>query len=154
MEQPHEQIAERFRRIMPSVGFCSLRIVRERSESLAVRQDVLQPVSTGDDLGVMVTVIHQGGCGYAGTSDLTEAGLRCALEHAREWAQRSAACSVTDFSQVGFAHPQDEYETPVAIAWEAVSLADKIALLQQGERAPENRRADCRLGGQPVAYAE
>ena len=83
MEQQHEQIAERFRRIMPRVDFCSLRIVHERSESLAVRQDVLQPVSNGDDLGAMVTVIHQGGCGYAGTSDLTETGLSRALEHAR-----------------------------------------------------------------------
>ena len=131
MEQPHEQIAERFRRLMPSVEFCSLRIVREQSESLAVRQDVLQPVSNGDDLGVMLTVVHQGGCGYAGTSDLTEAGLARALEHARGWAQRSAACGVTDFSQVVFAQPQGEYETPVAVAWDAVSLADKIALLQQ-----------------------
>jgi len=131
MDQQHEQIAERFRRIMPHVDFCSLRIVRERSESLAIRQDVLQPVSNGDDLGAMVTVIHQGGGGYAGTSDLTEAGLGRALEHARGWAQRSAERSVTDFSQVGFAHPQGEYETPVAIAWDAVSLADKIALLQQ-----------------------
>jgi len=131
MDQQHEQTAERFRRIMPHVDFCSLRIVRERSESLAIRQDVLQPVSNDDDLGAMVTVIHQGGCGYAGTSDLTEAGLRRALEHARGWAQRSAECSVTDFSQVDFAHPQGEYETPVAVAWNTVSLADKIALLQQ-----------------------
>ena len=131
MDQQHEQIAERFRRIMPRVDFCSFRIVHERSESLAVRQDVLQPVSNGEDLGAMVTVIHQGGCGYAGTSDLTETGLSRALEHARGWAQRSAECSVTDFSQVGFAHPRGEYETPVAVAWDTVSLADKIALLQQ-----------------------
>lgn len=142
MEQQHEQIAERFRRIMPRVGFCSFRIVRERSESLAIRQDVLQPVSNGDDLGAMVTVIHQGGCGYAGTSDLTETGLSRALEHAEGWAQRSAECSVTDFSQVGFAHPQGEYETPVAVAWDTVSLADKIALLRQ-----ESARLQRGLGG-------
>ena len=148
MNQPHEQIAARFRRIMPRVDFCSLRIVREVSESLVVRQDVLQPVSNGDDLGVMVTVVHQGGCGYAGTSDLTETGLERALEHAQGWAQRSAKRSVTDFSQVGFAHPQGEYETPVAIAWNTVSLADKIALLRQesarlqrgpGEHSPHKR---------------
>lgn len=142
MEQQHEQIAERFRRIMPRVDFCSFRIVRERSESLAIRQDVLQPVSNGDDLGAMVTVIHQGGCGYAGTSDLTETGLSRALEHAEGWAQRSAECSVTDFSQVGFAHPQGEYETPVAVAWDTVSLADKIALLRQ-----ESTRLQRGLGG-------
>ena len=142
MDQQHEQIAERFRRIMPRVGFCSLRIVRERSESLALRQGILQPVSNGDDLGAMVTVIQRGGCGYAGTSDLTETGLSRALEHAQGWAQRSAERSVTDFSQVGFAHPQGEYETAVAVAWDTVSLADKIALLQQ-----ESARLQGGLGG-------
>ena len=104
--RPHKQIADRFRAIMPSVGFCSLRVVRERSESLSVRQNILQPVSNGDDLGVMLTVIHQGGSGYVGTSDLTEAGLTSSARQAVEWARRSAACSVTDFSQVAFAHPQ------------------------------------------------
>ncbi len=50
------RLAERFRQTAPPVDFCSLRYVRERSEFLAVRQDVLQPVATSEDRGAMLTV--------------------------------------------------------------------------------------------------
>ena len=51
MDQPRRTNSRTLSAIMPRVDFCSLRIVREVSESLAVRQDVLQPVSNGDDPG-------------------------------------------------------------------------------------------------------
>src|SRR5438093_4346428 len=86
----HERIAERFRAIAPAVDFCSLRFVQQRSEFLSVRQNILQPVSTSEDVGAMITVIEGSGMGYAGTSELTETGLRRAAEHALAWAQRSA----------------------------------------------------------------
>ncbi len=130
MDKQHSQIAQRFQRVMPQVDFCSLRVVHERSESLSVRQNILQPVSNGDDIGAMVTVVDNGGLGYAGSSNVTEAGLRRAVEQASDWAQRSAACSVTDFSNIAFDHPRGEYETPVTMAWNSLSLQDKIGLLQ------------------------
>ena len=68
----HRRIEECFRQIVPAADFCSLRFVQERSEVLAVRQNVLQPVMTSEDLGAMVTVIAHGGLGYAGTSDITQ----------------------------------------------------------------------------------
>ena len=130
MDKRHSQIEQRFQRVMPQVEFCSLRVVHERSESLSVRQNILQPVSHGDDIGAMVMVVDSGGLGYAGSSNVTEAGLRRAVEQASDWAQRSAACTVTDFSRITFDHPRGEYETPVTTAWNALSLQDKIGLLQ------------------------
>lgn len=130
MDKRHSQIAQRFQRVMPKVDFCSLRMVHERSESLSVRQNILQPVSNGDDIGAMVTVVDSGGLGYAGSSDVTEAGLRRAVEQASDWARRSATCSVTDFSHIAFDHPRGEYETPVTTAWNTLPLQDKIGLLQ------------------------
>ena len=112
-----ERIAERFRAIAPAVDFCSLRFVQTRSEFLAVRQNILQPVSTSEDAGAMITVIDEGGMGYAGTSDLTEAGLRRAVEHALSWARRSAGRSVVDFSRIPFPRPEGEYVSPVQIPW-------------------------------------
>ena len=38
-----EHIEERFRDITPQGDFCSLRFVRERSEVLSVRQNIVQP---------------------------------------------------------------------------------------------------------------
>ena len=53
------------------MDFCSLRLVSERSETLVVRQDVLQPVVNSEDRGAMLTVWDKGGMGYAATSDLS-----------------------------------------------------------------------------------
>lgn len=130
METPHAQIVERFRCVQPAVDFWSLRIVHERSESLSVRQDVVEPVASHDDLGVMVTVVHRGGLGYVGTGDVTEAGLRRAVECAAAWARQTARRSLVDFSQVAFPHPQGDYETPVVAAWDSLPLSDKLNLLR------------------------
>ena len=73
--------------------FCALRFVEESSEILTVRQDVPEPPQLSMDRGAMVTVIHQGGLGYAATSDLTPAGLREAAERARRLAQLTAGRS-------------------------------------------------------------
>jgi predicted Zn-dependent protease len=126
----HERIVERFRAIAPAVDFCSLRLVQTRSEYLSVRQNILQPVSTSEDVGAMITVIDGGGMGYAGTGDLSESGLRRAAEYARAWAQRSAGRSVVDFSTVPFPKPAGEYRSPVQILWNTVPLLDKIDLLR------------------------
>ena len=82
------RLAERFRQAVPSVDFCSLRYVREHSEYLAVRQDVLEPVATSDDSGAMLTVYDGGGMGYSATSDLSPSGLRRAAEQARDCTRR------------------------------------------------------------------
>ncbi|MGH7961347.1 MAG: TldD/PmbA family protein, partial [Candidatus Binatia bacterium] len=125
-----ERIAERFRTVAPAVDFCSLRFVQTRSEFLAVRQNIVQPASTTEDVGAMITVIHDGGMGYAGTSDLTETGLRRAAEYALAWARRSAGRSVADFSRISFPQPAGEYTTPVRIAWNEIPLKEKIDLLR------------------------
>ena len=78
----------------------------------------------------MITVIDGGGMGYAGTSDLTETGLRRAAEHALSWARRSAGRSVVDFSRVPFPHPDGEYLSPVQIPWNGMLRQDKIDLLR------------------------
>jgi len=125
-----ERITEHFHTIAPAADFCSLRFVQTRSEFLSVRQNILQPVSTSEDLGAMITVIDGGGMGYAGTSDLTETGLRRAAEHALSWARRSAGRSVVDFSRVPFPHPDGEYLSPVQIPWNGMLRQDKIDLLR------------------------
>src|SRR6185503_13406753 len=96
----YERIVDNFRSITPQVEFCSLRLVHARSEYLSVRQHILQPVSTSEDMGAMITVVDTGGMGYAATSDLTASGLRRAIDHAWAWARASAGRSVINFSTV------------------------------------------------------
>jgi predicted Zn-dependent protease len=125
-----ERIEERFLRVAPKADFASLRMVDERYEMLAVRQDILQPVATSSDTGCMITVLDRGGLGYAATSDLSEEGLRHAGERAAEWARRTAGRCVVNFSKINMPRPQAEWNTPVRIPWESVPLSEKISLLR------------------------
>lgn len=124
------RLTERFRQAVPPVDFCSLRYVRERSEFLAVRQDVLQPVATSEDRGAMLTVYDGDGMGYAATSDLSLGGLCRAAEQARDWARLSARHSVVDFSRLIATPPHGEYTTAELRPWHSVPLSEKLELLQ------------------------
>lgn len=127
-----KKLEERFRRVAPAgVDFCSLRYVDEHSEGIQVRQNVLEPVATGSDVGVMITVVDGGGMGYAATSDISEEGLRRAVEHAQAWARRTRGRSVIDYSSLQMPSPKGEYATPVLIPWRSVTLKDKIDLLRE-----------------------
>jgi len=125
-----ERIAERFRHLAPQGDFCSLRFVRERSEVLAVRQNIVQPVKTSEDNGAMLTVYAGDGMGYGATSDLSLHGLRRAAEQARAWAQQSAGRSVVDFAKVRSAPPVGEYVTRALVPWRTTPLPEKIGLLR------------------------
>ncbi len=133
---------ERFRRVAPPADFCSLRLVEERSQHIAVRQDIVQPVTSAEDRGAMITVIDRGGLGYAATGDLSQAGLRRAAEQARAWAWRSADHSVLDFSRLRLASPGGSYATPVARPWDSVPLGEKIDLVR---RVCEQLKTDARI---------
>ncbi|HXH09091.1 MAG TPA: TldD/PmbA family protein [Alphaproteobacteria bacterium] len=124
------RLAERFRQAAPPVDFCSLRYVRERSEYLTVRQDVVQPVATVEDSGAMLTIHDGGGMGYAATSDLSLSGLRRAVAQAREWAALSAGQSVIAWSPLNVAPPQGEYASVEQIPWHSVPLSEKLDLLR------------------------
>jgi len=106
----------------------SFRMVSERNELIQVRQDVLQPVVTSRDVGVMVSVTKDGGAGYAATSDLSKDGLRGAAAKAMEWAERTRSAHVIDFSKVAQEPPAGEYAPPVEKPWASVPLAERIEI--------------------------
>ena len=87
----YDDIVARFRAVLPpeSSGdsFVSLCIVDEQMDQLSLRSGVLEPPSSRQDVGVMVTVHRNGGQGYAATSDLGSAGLKRAIEQASDWAE-------------------------------------------------------------------
>jgi predicted Zn-dependent protease len=94
-----------------------------------VRQNVLQPLSTSIDHGVMVTIMHRGGYGYAATSDFSRSGLKDAIARAQVWAEASAGRSVTDYSKIGLARQAGSYATasvPQAPAWNRKELIELL----------------------------
>jgi predicted Zn-dependent protease len=130
-----DELERRFREAAPAAAKVTLRWVRQRDEMVAVRRDVLQPVRSSTDEGVMLTVFEGGGMGYAATSDLSVAGLRAAGVRALDWARRTAGHSVVDFSRVPAVEARTDYETPVERPWGAVPLTDKVGLVQEECRA-------------------
>lgn len=127
------ELIARLRRALPppsTAQFCSVRWVREAQERISVRQDVLEPVQHSEDQGVMVTVFHQGGLGYAATSDLRESALREAVQRAQSWAEQTRDRAIA-YGDLAPPHPSGEYHTPVQKPWDALSVRDKIQLLQE-----------------------
>ena len=125
-----DAVAARFRAVVPAVEFASLRVVDGRDERLAVRRGVVQPPHVTYDSGAMVTVWHQGGVGYAGTSDLTANGLREAALRARQWAQQSAGRHVLGQLDWRPLIGHGEYASRVEIAWLSTPLAEKVDRLR------------------------
>ena len=105
----------------------SIRYRSERSDGLSVRRNVLEPVTSGVEAGVMVTVWEQGGSGYAATCELTDAGVADAISRARHWAKLTAGASV--LADPPFADVSGTFQSPMAEPWSEVNLADRVALL-------------------------
>src|SRR5262249_38275704 len=125
-----DRIEERFRHLSPPGDFCSLRFVREHSEVLAVRQNIVQPVQRSEDSGAMLTVYAGDGMGYAATGALRRQGLGGAAEQARGWAQQSTGRSVVDVAKIRTAPPVGEYATRALVPWRTTPLPEKIDLLR------------------------
>jgi predicted Zn-dependent protease len=108
-----DRLETRAQRVAPAVDHWAVRGVVERSEQLVVRQNIAQAPSRSLDAGAMVTVCDRGGMGYAGTSDLSEAGLVAAFEQARSLAHAAAGRSVFDASLLRPAQPSGRYASRV-----------------------------------------
>lgn len=127
----HSTLKQRLQRCMPAVEFCAFRYVEFRSETVQVRQSMTQAPENQDDCGVMVTIIDQGGYGYAATSDLSEAGLTRAVQQALCWVACSRDRLITPMSLASCPPPVvGEYVQSVQQPWHGESLAHKVALLQ------------------------
>jgi predicted Zn-dependent protease len=94
MTTARRDLGTRFREFARGADYASLRVVEEASRTVSVRKDVPEPPRTTLDTGAMVTIFDGDGVGHAATSDLSDAGLRRAVEKARAWARLSRERSV------------------------------------------------------------
>src|SRR3989440_11291471 len=102
-------------RALPSAApFWSVRYHEEKPETLAMRQDTLEPPRLSVDRGAMLTAVVDGGYGYCATSDLSTGGLQKALDRATRWAEATKGKSVVRFDPSRMAAPKGEYESPFA----------------------------------------
>lgn len=113
------------------VDFWNVRIVQTTSEELSVRQRVVQPARNGVDAGLMITVLDEGGIGYAATSDMSEHGIQQAFERARSWAQSSAGKMVFAKDEFPRTAPKGRYKSSVEKAYTDLPLKERLAMLKE-----------------------
>jgi predicted Zn-dependent protease len=144
------EITTRVRALAPSVDHWSARFVDEASEQLSVRRDVAEAPRRERDIGVMVTVVHEGGSAHAATSDLSDAGLAAAFDEARRLARATAGRHLVAATTRRPARPApaalryaSEVSRPVATS----TLAERLDLLHAACRsiAPDGSTPDSRI---------
>src|SRR3954471_16572401 len=99
------------RALRSTAPFWSVRYHEEKRETLAMRQDTLEPPRLSVDRGAMVTAVTDGGYGYCATSDLSAGGLQQALERATRWAEATKGKSVVRYEPARMGSPRGEYES-------------------------------------------
>lgn len=124
------EIERRFRESLPAVDHCTLRLERRREEHLTVERGVTLPRRTVESLGGMVTVTHQGGHGYAATSDLSAAGLKEALDRAAAAADVSKSRMIPGFPMPRPLTGEIDYRGPQVRPWTEVGLGEKLDFLK------------------------
>ena len=129
------QVAQQFISIAPAVNSWTLRLTSETSETVSVRQGVMQPVYNHQASGALLIVAIGNGSGYAATSDLSPVGLKHAARLASDWARRSSVLGLLKADDYPQPAGQGRYETPVKQRWHALPLDEKVALLQDANRA-------------------
>jgi predicted Zn-dependent protease len=134
MPQDWHPVINAFKAVVPSVEFWSLRLVSEETETLCVRDGVVQPPSLTLERGVHITLMDRGGCAYAATSALTRAGLQKACDQAVRWLEPSRRHALVDTLQLPRPQRSGSYATAVGVPWDAWSLVDKLELLQDINR--------------------
>jgi len=130
-----QSVTNAFKSVVPDVDFWSLRLVHAETETLAVRDGVVQPPSLEQGRGVHITLMDHGGCAYAATSALTREGLQAACEQALRWLEPSRRHALVEAPQLPRPQQPGSYATPVAVPWETWSLAEKLELLQDINRS-------------------
>jgi len=122
--------ARRFAALAPAADYWSIRLVAEESEHLEVRQGVAEPSALSLGRGAMVTLVRNGGVGYAATSDLSDAGLAAAARRAGDWAEAHARLGLFDARLYPRSGACLDYQGPVVEPWGGMGVADKLDLLQ------------------------
>jgi predicted Zn-dependent protease len=125
-----EETARRARSVAPAADYWTVRVVAEESETLAVRQGVVEPSWIETDSGAMVTLVRGAGMGYAATGDLSAEGLRTAFAQAADWAKLHARLGLFDAGLFPRSDARRDFRTPTLEPWDARTTEDKLSLLQ------------------------
>ena len=118
------------RALRSGADFVELFVERKRNQSISVEESKVQRVSSGNDLGAGLRIIHQGTVSYVYTEDLSEDGLLKTADLAAQVGRRGGGrFAFGDLS--GAPHAPQRIE----VAPETVGADAKIELLLEADQA-------------------
>jgi predicted Zn-dependent protease len=115
--------------------FWSIYVLHEQHEELSFRKGVQEPIYSSNEKGCLVTVMKNGGLGYAATQNLSDAGLRHAFDQALRWAERFSEHSLLKGLKNPFSAHHGNYAPLKETPTQKISLDEKLTLLEQADRA-------------------
>lgn len=118
------------RALKSGADFVELFVERKRNQSISVEESQVQRISSGNDLGAGLRIIHKGSVSYVYTEDLSENGLLRTAELAAEVGRRGGGRFALG-ELVGATHSPQPIEVPP----DSVSPAAKIELLLEADQA-------------------
>ncbi len=107
-----------------SVDWAQLRHVSEKTTYRTVRDEKPDRNHISFDHGLMVEVLVNGHFGYAGTSDLSEDGVKRAFTKAVSMAKQASAFKVHDFSVLQRPMAKGHYSSPVTRPMDSISAKE------------------------------
>src|SRR5438874_10488618 len=118
------------RALRSGADFVELFVERKRNQSISVEESKVQRVSSGNDLGAGLRIIHQGTVSYIYTEDLSEDGLLKTADLAAQVGRRGGGRFA--FGElVGAPRQPQRIEVPP----DTVGPAAKIELLLEADQA-------------------
>jgi len=120
-----------FKSIVPAVDHWSLRFVSNYSESLSVRQGIVQPPELNLTCGVHLTLMQGNGFAYAATSNLTTEGFGHIIDNALRWLESSKKFGLFSAQDIPLASHSGNYHSPVSQPWDSMPLNEKLDQLQK-----------------------
>jgi TldD protein len=118
------------RALKSGADFVELFVERKRNQSISVEESRVQRVSSGNDLGAGLRIIHQGTVSYVYTEDLSEDGLMRSADLAAQVGKRGGGRFALG-ELVGTPRSVPTIEVPP----ETVSPEAKIELLLEADQA-------------------
>ncbi|HSS66680.1 MAG TPA: DNA gyrase modulator, partial [Gammaproteobacteria bacterium] len=137
-----DAIETSFEHLAQGMSHCVLRLVEKRRLAVSVRRDVPEPVINDHVSGFMVTVVENGGAGYAATSNFSEPGLELAIENARDRARISASHRLFDSARLPV--PADRIKVDSRCPGGLPAVADCLALTSEASRRIKAAGSDAR----------
>jgi len=120
----------------------------KRSTAVGLDDGRVEQVTSGRDRGAGIRVVRGDTTGFAHTSDLTEAGLRAAVEAAAAAASQGGGVTRT----IALTRGPGRVVSPVAVFPDDVRTTDKVALLQRVDDAA--RASDAAIVQVSASYAD